>query len=367
MKLSTLLTDTRRATVTEVTGDTAGRGVELPTIISVLGSMDLLRLAITGQVAPPPATGWSMSNNRLAVRVTALEVRDAAEADRLHTVTAGVLEAVAARFDMQAAAFQALLDAQAARFTAQVEQARADVHADILGSVGPALDAINQLRALAASDEAADADIHAQLLTAVRADLTTAGTVQASTAGLVATLQTSSADHGQQLVTLQAAATGLRTDLTAQATRLGTVTTTADGLTTAVGNLTTTVNGHTGELSKRLRNDQNDGTAYNLTAKKATAAGQVVVYEQLPQTRAVSISSPAMAIGAAVTVTVTWPVAFADNSYGVSVTPTTAALLGLSGGATTKTATGCIITLKNTLGLALLAGQGTLDIIATHY
>lgn len=84
-----------------------------------------------------------------------------------------------------------------------------------------------------------------------------------------------------------------------------------------------------------------------------------------PKLRMVIVNTPAMAIGASVTVTVTWPTAMPSATYAAVATVENDSLLGvqivLKAG--TKTTTGCQFTLKNAGLLALLASAGTLQVI----
>lgn len=76
--------------------------------------------------------------------------------------------------------------------------------------------------------------------------------------------------------------------------------------------------------------------------------------------------TPALALGATVTLDVAWDTPLADANYGVFVSMVGGSLLGLGATVTAQTATGCTIKIKNTLGLVLLAGAGTLEAFAYH-
>lgn len=77
------------------------------------------------------------------------------------------------------------------------------------------------------------------------------------------------------------------------------------------------------------------------------------------------VATPAMLIGATSNVSVTWDVAFANTNYTVSVTLEGASLLGLTPVISSRTATGCVVTIRNSLLVNLLVNAGTLHLIAT--
>lgn len=63
---------------------------------------------------------------------------------------------------------------------------------------------------------------------------------------------------------------------------------------------------------------------------------------------------------------VVWDVPFADDKYNAVPEFEGLALLGLVGTITNRTATGCTVSAKNILGLALLAGAGMVTVTAIH-
>lgn len=82
--------------------------------------------------------------------------------------------------------------------------------------------------------------------------------------------------------------------------------------------------------------------------------------------RTVRVATPAVGLGGTMSVAITWAVPFADASYNAVAEFEGLAVLGLTAVVTNRTATGCTVTSKNVLGLALLAGAGTITVTAIH-
>jgi hypothetical protein len=102
-------------------------------------------------------------------------------------------------------------------------------------------------------------------------------------------------------------------------------------------------------------------------ATGATGATGAAGANALPLFRSIRVAAPAMALGASVTVNVTWPTPFADTSYTVSATPQGTSIIGLTWALNPgHTTTGCSFTLKNAGLIALLASAVTLHVIAIH-
>ena len=79
------------------------------------------------------------------------------------------------------------------------------------------------------------------------------------------------------------------------------------------------------------------------------------------------VATPAMAIGGTATMNVVWETPFPDNLYTMSAPAlVSGSLLGLAATVTAHSPTGCTVQIKNTLGLVLLAGAGTLELNAIH-
>jgi len=78
------------------------------------------------------------------------------------------------------------------------------------------------------------------------------------------------------------------------------------------------------------------------------------------------LATTAVGIGGTMKIDVVWEVPFADDKYNAVPEFEGLALLGLTGTVSSRTAIGCTISAKNILGLALLAGAGTVTITAIH-
>lgn len=102
-------------------------------------------------------------------------------------------------------------------------------------------------------------------------------------------------------------------------------------------------------------------------AAQATASqAQAAVDKLAGRFRTVRVATPAVGVAGTMSVAITWPVPFADASYNAVAEFEGLAVLGLTAVVTSRTATGCTVTSKNVLDLALLAGAGTLTITAIH-
>ena len=128
--------------------------------VSVDTRLNALRVAITGQQTPPPATGWRMSNNTSATRLDALEPLLA----QLQTALATLTDVVGAQQGTVATQF-ALVNADRQKDLAaqQLEAARNDLQEakDVLQDA-----AIKQLQAQASGNTAALATQTARIDTA---------------------------------------------------------------------------------------------------------------------------------------------------------------------------------------------------------
>ncbi len=72
-----------------------------------------------------------------------------------------------------------------------------------------------------------------------------------------------------------------------------------------------------------------------------------------------------MLIASSVDVQVTWPVAFPSASYTVVASLEGTSLLGVVAAVKSRTAAGCVVTLKNALLVNIGQSAGTLHCIAT--
>lgn len=114
---------------------------------------------------------------------------------------------------------------------------------------------------------------------------------------------------------------------------------------------------------------QSKAEAAQATATQAQALAQAAQASQAllaARFRVARLASPAIAVGGTGTLQVTWSPAFADDKYSVVAECEGAALLGLEATVTARTATGCTVQLKNSLGLNLALGAGTISLLATH-
>lgn len=248
----------------------------------------------------------------------------------------GTMGDITARMGQQ---FTQLLTQQAQVQATALAQARLDIHAEILGSAAPLLAMIEQIKALDLSDEAADTAIHNQLLAALgqqatqlqttvgRLD-TTSATV-ASQQNMLAEMLTVNLGQTQDIAAVRLAQTALRTELT-------TTTSTANSAQALATSQT--------PLISALQTDV--GTRLLATSFKG-----------------LRVPTPAMAISATATIAVTWPVPFADDKYTVVALPETSALLG-SFTLISHTKEGCVVSVKNSGLVALLAGAATLHLLA---
>ncbi|TPG66058.1 hypothetical protein [Hymenobacter nivis] len=388
---------TTAARIIRIEGVTASALPALPTV-------DERFALVMGQfypLLPPGVARWPMSNRALYEAVQEMQRVQAGEQQaqqamrlaldtvdqRISSAVGGIMGAVETLLSHVTDQYAQALRAQGDAFAQALAQQRTDLHQEILGSAGPLLETIRQIQALDLADEADDAQVHTQLfgllgaqstqLTQALAAITQLTSGLGATDGRVTGLQTTVGTHTADLVALHQADTALRTDLTSTAAQLGTTTGTANsaqaaavGLRTDVGALQTTVSGHTQELAKRLRSDQADTTAFNLSAKAATAAGQLVVFEQLgarQRSVRVAVAGRTIAAGTSTTVSVTWPTPFPDANYTVSAPlASNVTLLGGQWVLTSQSATGCVLTLANSALVALNLTTGTLHVTATH-
>ena len=115
-----------------------------------------------------------------------------------------------------------------------------------------------------------------------------------------------------------------------------------------------------------------DATAALAAAAKADAAQATANQAQAGLTalaarfRTKQLPTPAVAIGGTMTMNVVWDTPFADDKYNAVPEFEGLSVLGLTAVVTNRTATGCTVTSKNVLGLALLAGAGLVTITAIH-
>jgi len=231
--------------------------------------------------------------------------------------------------------FTQLLAQQAQLGAAALAQARLDIHAEILGAAAPLLALIEQLKAHDVSDDT----LHGQLLAALGQQATqlqatvarldfTAATV-ASQQNTLSEMLTVNTGQTQDIAAVRLAQTALRADLT-------TTTSTA-----------------------------NAAQALAASHTPLIAALQTDVATRLLATsfKGLRVPTPAMAVSATATITVTWPVAFADANYTISALPETSAVLG-SFTLISHTAGGCVVSVKNIGLVALLAGAATLHLLA---
>lgn len=99
-------------------------------------------------------------------------------------------------------------------------------------------------------------------------------------------------------------------------------------------------------------------------AQAAAATAQTAAATQAARARTKLVPTPGMALGATATLNVVWDTPFPDAVYAVIPALVGGSLLGLGATVTAQTAAGCTVQIKNTLGLVLLAGAGTLDLFA---
>jgi hypothetical protein len=112
-----------------------------------------------------------------------------------------------------------------------------------------------------------------------------------------------------------------------------------------------------------------DADAVATLAVKAQASAsqaQAALAALASRFRNVRVATPAVDITGTMTMAITWPTPFVDSYYNAVPEFEGLALLGLEGAVSNRTPTGCTVTAKNILGLALLAGAGTLTVTAIH-
>jgi hypothetical protein len=101
-------------------------------------------------------------------------------------------------------------------------------------------------------------------------------------------------------------------------------------------------------------------------AQASASQAQAALAALASRFRNVRVATPAVGITGTMTMAITWPTPFADSNYNAGPEFEGLALLGLEGAVSNRTPTGCTVTAKNILGLALLAGAGTLTVTAIH-
>ena len=102
------------------------------------------------------------------------------------------------------------------------------------------------------------------------------------------------------------------------------------------------------------------------TAATAAASAQASLTALASRFRSVRVATTAVAVGGTMTIVVVWPTPFADANYNAVAEFEGLGLLGLAAVVTNRTATGCTISSRNVLGLALLAGAGMVTVTAIH-
>jgi len=113
----------------------------------------------------------------------------------------------------------------------------------------------------------------------------------------------------------------------------------------------------TGTAAAQLAADAAQLLATNAQAGLATLVARF---------RTKRMATTAVGLTGTMKIDVVWEVPFADDKYNAVCEFEGLALLGLTGTISNRTATGCTISAKNVLGLALLAGAGTVTITAIH-
>jgi chromosome segregation ATPase len=364
-----------------------------------------LREAITGQKTPPPAMGWSMSNNRSAKRLDALEpvvAQAMVKIDSFADVLRTGLADFSTRFDLLNAQRQFDLTA------VQVERTRNDLQdaKDLLQDA-----ALTQLAAqdqlTATTDAAQSAAIEQNRLATVAlaarqtateqklaANELTLKALQASDAAQTATQQQQatalSALQAQQLAdernietdrqlavaaqaradqalaaatAAQAAANTAQADAqaakTAAATASAAATTNAANLATQTARVDAAV-ANVATLQTNVATAQATANAAQAAVTALADKGQVMLGIVTPASVGV------LGVGGTLTVAITFPKPFADAQYAESFTRVSgmSAVMGLS--VTNKTATGCTLVLTNNGALSLSVPAGTVDAVFTH-
>jgi hypothetical protein len=107
---------------------------------------------------------------------------------------------------------------------------------------------------------------------------------------------------------------------------------------------------------------QTQADAAQLTA----ATAQTGLTALAARFRTKRVATTPVAVGGTMKIDVVWDVPFADDKYNAVPEFEGLALLGLVGTITNRTATGCTVSAKNILGLALLAGAGMVTVTAIH-
>jgi hypothetical protein len=101
-------------------------------------------------------------------------------------------------------------------------------------------------------------------------------------------------------------------------------------------------------------------------AQASASQAQAALAALAGRFRTKQMSTPAVALGGTMTLQVVWDQPFADTNYNAIAEFEGLAVLNLTAVVTNRTATGCTVSSKNVLGLALLAGVGTVTITAIH-
>jgi hypothetical protein len=385
-----------------------------------------LREAITGQKTPPPAMGWSMSNNRSAKRLDALEpvvAQAMVKIDSFADVLRTGLADFSTRFDLLNAQRQFDLTA------VQVERTRNDLQdaKDLLQDA-----ALTQLAAqdqlTATTDAAQSAAIEQNRLATVAlaarqtateqklaANELTLKALQASDAAQTATQQQQatalSALQAQQLAdernietdrqlavaaqaradqalaaatAAQAAANTAQADAQAAKTAAATAQARADQAEAVAGGgtpaaATASAAATTNAANLATQTARVDAAVANVatlqtnvaTAQATANAAQAAVTALADKGQVMlGIVTPAsvgvLGVGGTLTVAITFPKPFADAQYAESFTRVSgmSAVMGLS--VTNKTATGCTLVLTNNGALSLSVPAGTVDAVFTH-
>ena len=90
------------------------------------------------------------------------------------------------------------------------------------------------------------------------------------------------------------------------------------------------------------------------------------MFRRTDNVRTAGVSLPALAIGAAASVSVTWSPAFPDADYRVEATTYDPSGAVASADVTAKSATGCTVVVRAGTLVALVAGVASVDLVATH-
>ncbi|TVT43125.1 hypothetical protein FNT36_03260 [Hymenobacter setariae] len=341
---------------------------------------DRFRVAL-GQDFPvlPEGQTWPMSSRSNYFAIQLLKAQFAT----LNETVNNTFPALSLRLEQTESALAALQAQQDADDLAEVAQdayaqqtralaLAADAKAVAAQATADAAKAANLLtdaKAAAALSAAAVADGKAVAVQAkADADATATALLQARLTTDEAAIAAAQAKAEQALAAAQAAQT---TANTAQAKADADAKAAADAQLTAnqALALATTASNTAASAQTAATNAQASATTAinNAAAAQTTAtAAQAATTALAAKFREKRVPTNQMALGATITQVVTWDTPFSDDKYSPIAELTGSGVLGLRADVLSWTAATVTVQIKNTLGLVLVAGAGTLIITAKH-